>query len=353
MGNPCRRPAKKVASSNSSVSTTNTATSQDAARIRAKFIRADEKKKDFIICAAGVIRNRFHVDELTPVDDKLVHPPNQLSDPTNFLGEIAKMDEMGKQNFWKHHHVQIIVDLCNITAVAIPATGGAEGQEVKVDIKCKGKEVTTRPTVLDQISKLGKDFFKYSVRITVDLIFPPIRNTSPAARPFGPRVFSSKDHVDFSMVINTEGFKIIQKLAAKINNCVSIKFLEVILHNPGASTSLPFTVEQLLYALPFYELRYEDWLLRWQAHYMTTSVDVGHFPIVLLVKERNKWLWAQRKAEERAEIKARKEQERIENAAFIHKSIAPQWQIIGLPEPFPPCPKSLSPKDTVHDKRRF
>lgn len=84
---------------------------------------------------------------------------------------------------------------------------------------------------------------------------------------------------------------------------------------------------------------------------MTTPAEVGHFPIILLDKERNKWLWAQRNAERQAGIAARKKQEIIDNAVFVRQSIAPEWQNIRLPQPFPPAAKSLSPKENVHGKK--
>lgn len=325
-----------------SVGTSRTTTSPSPVKVRESIVRVDSKKKDFIICATGVSRNRFHVDELELFDGKLVYQPNTPFNPVNLLGEIAEKDEADKEHFWANHHVQIIIDLRNVPTAAVMGT---------VDTKGKGKEVISPHTVIDQIEKLGSDFFQYATRITVDLIFPPLHDTSSAARPYGPRAFSSKDRVDFVTVVNNKAFKLIEEVAAKLNNCEIMVFLEVILHNPNASTSLPFTVEQLLHTLPFYELRFEDWKLRWQANYMTTPAEVGHFPIILLDKERNKWLWAQRNAERQAGIAARKKQEIIDNAVFVRQSIAPEWQNIRLPQPFPPAAKSLSPKENVHGKK--
>ena len=70
---------------------------------------------------------------------------------------------------------------------------------------------------------------------------------------------------------------------------------------------------------------------------MSEPVDVGHFPIILLDKERNKWLWAKKKAAKDAEIAARKEQERIDNMVFVTRSVASERSAPtpALPEPFP------------------
>ena len=298
------------------------------------IVRVDRTKKDFVIRANGLSRNRVHVDEFMMPNGNLILQPHPGFNPADVLGEIAEKNEADKEHFWYNNHVQIVVDLRGLLAVTVTDNKG--------DAKGKGKEVVavSPPTVIDQISKLGKDFYKYAVNITVSIIFPPTRDGSVAPRPQN----ISDKHVkwvypDYSIAANTTGFAIMQQLVAKLDKCVSLQYLEVIIHNLNACSTLPFTLEQLYYALPFYDLHFEEWELKWQGNYMSEPVDVGHFPTILLDKQRNKWLWAKKKAAREAEATARKEQERIENMVFVTKSIAPEWQKVALPEPFPKAPK--------------
>jgi hypothetical protein len=333
-----------------SVTTSGPTTSFYPVKVRESIVRVDFKKKDFIISANGAFRNRFHVDELELVDGKYIYQPKAPFDPTNAFGEIADLCEAGKEHFWVNHHVEIIVDLCGfISAAVIESKGDSKGKFATFDVKEKGKEVVTSITIIDQLAKLGKDFLNYTTRITVDLIFPPPRAGSVAVRPYGARVISSNAH--FGMVVNTAGFEIIQKLIAKLDNCVRMEFLEVIIYNPSASSTIPFTIEQLLHALPFYDLRFEHWKLKWQGNYMSTPVEVGNFPIIILDNERKRWLWHQNKVEREAKIAARKEQERIDNMVWVTKSIAPEWQRLRIPEPLPIAPNAQLQKQKVQGKK--
>ena len=330
-----------------SVVTSQTMTSPFPVKICESIVRVDPKKKDFVISATGIIRNRFHVDELELADGIYIYRPNSPFDPTNVLGEIATKDEAGKEQFWLNHHVQIIVDLRrNLGAVVTEDKSNVKGKSVAVDVKREDKEVIAT-TVIDQMASLGNDFYNYATCITVDLIFPPPPEGSVAIRTYGQRD-PCKKHIgaNFNTVVNTIGFKTLQQLAAKLDNCSSMAFLEVVIHNPNSSNSQPFTVEQLMYALPFYDLHYEEWRVKWQGSYMTHAVDVGRFPITLIDKERNKWLWAIQHAEKQAQIRTRKEQARIDSMVFVRQSVAPEWQkTTWLPQTFPPAPKSASADD--------
>ena len=334
-----------------SVATSGTAPSPSPLKVRDSIIRVHPRQKDLVISAAGIIRNRFHVDELELANGVYVHRRNASSDPTNVLGELAKKDEATKERFWLNHHVQIIVDLfTNSDVAAIDTKQSGKEKDVSLDVKGKGKEVVFA-TVIDHMAKLGKDFFKYAIKITVDLVFPPPREGSVAIRTHGRYgVSNNPTQSNISSAITNPGFATLQQLVAKLDNCVSMEFLEVVIHNPTSSSNQPFTIEQLMYGLPFYDLRFKDWQMKWQGSYMTKSIDVGYFPTVMLDKERNKWLWARRRAKREAEIVAKREQQRIDNMVFTTKSIAPEWQKHDcLLQPFPATLQSL-PAEDAKDK---
>jgi hypothetical protein len=316
-------------------------TSPTPLKAKDPFIRVDPTKRDLIIAADGISRNRYHVDELQLVDGKHSSQPNLPCKTTNVLSEIAEKGEAGKKKFWANHVVEIIVDLRGLLDDTRTDKEDGGGQSVTADMNGKINQVVSLPTLIGQINKLGNDFFMYATCVAVNIIFPPpcadALELAPA-RPYGPTGMPhDNSRGDFSIVVNTPGFQLLQMLVSKIDKCVSLECLEVIIQNPNASTTLPFTVEQLLYALPFYDLRYEYWTLKWQGNYMSAPTEVGRFPIVLLDKERNKWLWAQKMEQKMDGEAARNEKKRISNMGSAGKSIA---QRPKLPEPLSPDPKS-------------
>jgi hypothetical protein len=67
----------------------------------------------------------------------------------------------------------------------------------------------------------------------------------------------------------------------------SLRKLDIVLHTP-AYTRNPLTLEQLNYALPFYELPFTGWELKWQNTYMSRPETVLGWPIMYLDIERGK-----------------------------------------------------------------
>jgi len=82
-------------------------------------------------------------------------------------------------------------------------------------------------------------------------------------------------------------FREVVDLAKEMNKFTKIKKMEVILMNvPGVRARL--TMEQLNYALPFYDCNFEDWTLMWQNEYMAHSEAVQNWPITYLDREMHK-----------------------------------------------------------------
>ena len=258
-------------------------------------IRVNKKKKDIVINANSVYRNRVNncIQTLTAEGDIVINPPD-LFNPGNILNEIAALDDNAKKYYWQTNVVQIEVDLRNIPTIVDGKKDIAKvvAAETDVNDKSKGKEVAAHTsTVMNQIARLGPDFYDYATEIHIDIQFPAPHNGF--FDPRAPTITNKQGkwiYPDHSVSVGTPGFAILEKLAAELDKVVSIKSLDVILHNAHASATVPFTLEQLYYALPFYELQFTEWQLKWQGNYMSEPVEVGHFPLILLDKERNKWL---------------------------------------------------------------
>ena len=329
-------------------------------------IRVNQKKKDIVINANSVYRNRVNncIQTLTPEGDIVINPPDPFN-PGNILNEIAALDDYAKKHYWQTNIVQIEVDLRNIPTVVVDEKKGdasiekkgiakVVALETKVNDKSKGKEVVTHtPTVMDQITRLGPDFYDYATDIHIDIQFPAPRDGFLA-----PRAHTTANkqgrwiYPDHNISVGTPGFVILEKLAVELDKVVSIKSLEVILHNAHASATVPFTLEQLYYALPFYDLQFMDWQLKWQGNYMSEPVEVGHFPLILLDKERNKWLWGKKKAAQEKERLERLAQNKIDEKVFITYSTIGPNAPLPLFKPVPkPAPKPVANPGTKPTER--
>lgn len=329
-------------------------------------IRVNKKKKDLVINANSVYRNRVNncIQTLTPEGDIVINPPDPFN-PGNILNEIAAFDDNAKKNYWQTNVVQIEVDLRNIPTVVVNEKKGdanvekkdiakVVAAETKVNDKSKGKEVVAHtPTVMDQIMRLGPDFYDYATDIHIDIQFPAPRDGSLAPRA---HTVTNKQgkwiYPDHSVSVGTPGFVILERLAVELDKIVSIKSLEVILHNAHASATVPFTLEQLFYALPFYDLKFMEWQLKWQGNYMSEPVEVGHFPLILLDKERNKWLWEKKKAAQEKERLERLAQQKIDKKVFITYSAIGPNAPLPLFKPVPkPAPEPVANPATKPTKK--
>lgn len=278
----------------------------------------DKKKKDVVINAQGITRNR--VSDCFQTLDEYGKVKITLPDNDHLLNEIGALDNISKKRFWETNIVEIEVDLRNMTAAVTEEKSEDPMDKDGVRAgngKGKGVEVYV-PTVMDQMTQLGKDFFKYATTIRISIHFqtPCDGSIAPNAS-FVANKSGKWNYPDHKISVGTPGFAMIEELSAKLNELQSVESIEVVVHNAQASTTLPFTLEQLYYALPFYDLDFTGWQLKWQGNYMTEAVDVGHFPTILLDKERNKWLWEKRKAQQEKDRQGH--QERLETEERVKR----------------------------------
>ena len=115
--------------------------------------------------------------------------------------------------------------------------------------------------------------------------------------------------------METTAFKAVERVANKLKELTSLARLEIVLRTP-AHTHPPISLEQLNYALPFYELPFTDWELKRQNTYMSRPEMVRGWPISYLDIERFKI--------DREIAKAVCEKERaLQEQAFVRKSNSP------------------------------
>lgn len=260
--------------------------------------RKDPEMKDVIITASSIVRNIARVTEQYLPNGQLHRTMGNEFMPENYnvVTAIKNMPEAKKQDFWENNWVQIDINL----------------REPAVD---KG-------TVIDQLNKLGPDFALYTKTVYVYILFA---NPGPSSDLPSYANLENRNgrwvYPDSSQILHTRAFDLLTQLAQKLNTFHNLQKLEVCLRNPKATTTTPITLQQLYHGLPFYDLNFEDWTLKWQATHMSRPESVSHFCIILLDKERNKVVRARDRAEKAA---AKKKQQEIDNQTHITYSVAPE-----------------------------
>lgn len=186
-------------------------------------------------------------------------------------------------NFGKKNWIEIEVDFRSEEEIAGTNTQG-DGQE---------KSPKDYDTLLNYIDYLGPDFAAHAKYIFVNILFPSIADTN-----------QSKVNSSVLTCQQTREFQHIEKLVAKLQCFPNIKRLDVILQTPS-NTKKPLSIPQLNLVLPFYDLGFTNWNIKWKTSFMTKAEPVGGWPVHYLDKERNRLL---------------RERERVKNAVFVRKS---------------------------------
>lgn len=251
-----------------------------------RFGRSDKKKKDIIITRFGIIRNLTRITEHFTDDGfpyKHVCGDEFQPEVYDVADVVRKMPFEERKEFWEKNWIEIEVDLRSDEEIF--------GINAEVD----GPEIGPRDydTLLHYIDYLGPDFAAHAKQIFISILFPSIPD-------------SEQSKVDISVLHSqhTLEFQHLEKLVAKLQQFPNIKRLDVILQTPS-NTKKPLTISQLNLILPFYDLGFTDWNIKWKTTFMTKAEPVAGWPIHYLDTERNRLL---------------RERERIKNAIFVRKS---------------------------------
>ncbi|KAJ8071536.1 hypothetical protein OCU04_001851 [Sclerotinia nivalis] len=253
---------------------------------KSRFGRADKKKKDIIITQLGVIRNLARITERFTENGypyKHASADEFQPDVYDVADTVSKMPAKEREEFWAKNWIEIEVDL------------RSEEEEICVNAQVEGEEEPRKDydTLLKYIDNLGPDFTAHAKYMFVSIIFPSI-----------PDADQSKVNSSVLGCQQTHEFQHIEKLVAKLQHFPKIKRLDVILQTPS-NTKKPLSIPQLNLVLPFYDLGFTDWNIKWRTSFMTKAEPVGGWPIHYLDKERNRLL---------------RERDRVKNAVFVRKS---------------------------------
>ncbi|KAF7921324.1 hypothetical protein EAE99_007632 [Botrytis elliptica] len=254
--------------------------------VKPRFGRADKKKKDIIITQLGVIRNFARITErYTENGYPYKHACADEFQPDVYeVAEIvSKMPTKDRGEFWEKNWIEIEVDF------------RSEEEITGTNAQVAGQEESPKDydTLLNYIDCLGPEFAAHAKYIFVNILFPSIADT-----------YQSKANSSVQACQQTREFQHIERLVAKLQLFPNIKRLDIILQTPS-NTKKPLSIPQLNLVLPFYDLGFTNWNIKWKTSFMTKAEPVGGWPVHYLDKERNRLL---------------RERERVKNAVFVRKS---------------------------------
>ncbi|QSZ33760.1 hypothetical protein DSL72_005331 [Monilinia vaccinii-corymbosi] len=254
--------------------------------LKPRFGRSDKKKKDIIITQFGIIRNIARITECFTDNGfpyKHVCDDEFRPEVYDVADIVRKMPLEERKEFWSKNWIDIEVDL------------RSDEEIFGINPQADGPELAPRDydTLLHYIDYLGPDFAAHAKYIFVSIMFPSIPD-------------ADQSKVDLSVLHSqhTPEFQHLERLVAKLQPFPNIKRFEIILQTPSNSKK-PLSIPQLNLILPFYDLGFTDWNIKWKTGFMTKPEPVGGWPIHYLDKERNRILW---------------ERERVKNAVFVRKS---------------------------------
>lgn len=249
--------------------------------------RIDLSKKDVVFTNSSVTHNAIHMMEYCRPGEKPFSVPTDYYHPYlyNFdeANDLASTDE--RIEFWSQNWVEIILDMGNLSDY----------------LRENGEFREPYPGIVRQITHLGHELPAHAQVVFVTINFP--EETSPRV--------PSQVKTCTKEQMESLGYKAVQIIADKLKEFSALTRLEVILRTP-AHTQPPISLEQLNHALPFYELPFTNWRLKWQNSYMGRPETISGWPITYLDIERSKI--------NRDNEKARREKE---NKVFVHPSASP------------------------------
>ncbi|KAG4438311.1 hypothetical protein IFR05_006198 [Cadophora sp. M221] len=294
--------------------------------------RKDRGKKDILVTAEGITRNHVRIVErqlANGIPYQSLHydfdaPKYDFVEVFKAMSAQEKEDCLAKNFIDIEVQIKTLeeeVELVNVQPGA--KTEESKGKKGKGKGKSKAKEavavteeavkstvVTKREvTPLDVLQSLGTDVVTYTKRLTVTLVFPqsnspadpnPMSGAGPVAQlsitpPAGPAQTSSD-------------FVFLKKLVDYIHTFTNLSHLSIILRIP-ASQRMPFTMPQLHHVLPFYDLGFTDWDIKYLPENLSVPAKVQGWAVGQLDRERNKII-AERLR-------------KVEEAVFVRGSVMP------------------------------
>jgi hypothetical protein len=241
---------------------------------RSFLTRADKSKKDIIITSSSITHNIVRITEKQlPTGFPYQHRSEEFNpEKYNVVDVVSKMDIKERKDFWEKNWIEIIVDLDEFTDAS---------DSSKVENKSQGLVVKKQNPIVAMMDKFGPEFYEYAHTVFITICIPASMSTSDANT-------NKTTTASFTKAQQESGpFQAIQSLVTALHQFTQLTHLSIILRTPSNART-PLSLSQLNLALPFYELAFTDWDLRWQTSYMSRSEQVRGWPITYLDKERQK-----------------------------------------------------------------
>jgi hypothetical protein len=241
---------------------------------REREIRRDSSKKDIVITATTIEKNRTHQAEFkfSNGNTKFFHTSKFANDESEFPSEYKGVTSEEKESFWEEQWVEIVVDIG-----AIEDATASDGKF---------------PSVIDMMGKLGPELFKCHF-IFVTLVF----SNEPADEqwitfvgpdPFAARLDPRSPAVDFD---SSPTLSFVAELVKKLQSFQSIRKAGIVIRTPK-NDEAQISWGQLQHVLPFYSWWFKSWSLLAQPTGTTPpghrALFVDHSAVDLLNSEAKK-----------------------------------------------------------------
>jgi hypothetical protein len=208
--------------------------------------RKEKSLREIVITSSGVFRNahmkttRYLPDGQAFITFHDQFDPQQGYDFVDFFRR--GMNKRQQAEFLRGNGVEIIVEMDPLMAMAEPE-GKGKGKATLAQIMAQ----ESTATVIDSIKLMGPDFGRMVQKLTVTLNFVQPADRTQIGIPVGPQQESP-------------AFKFIEELVKELHNFEgSLKSVTINLGVPQTNEK-PFTLPQLMFVLPFYDLGFVDWV---------------------------------------------------------------------------------------------
>ncbi|CZR57338.1 uncharacterized protein PAC_07227 [Phialocephala subalpina] len=205
----------------------------EIAKVETSSVRAPGTNADITICATRVLRNEVNITKTTYTTGyvKRIKLCSYAPEVYNFVEEFAAMTVEEKKSYLENRWVEVVVEIPEIVA-------GVKGSD-------SGNSISTN--ALDQLAALGPEFDESVKNLVVRVKLPHLSNlalTTPL------------------LLTTSLGYTLIKKVVAKVRKFHTLKKMDVLLQlchtfNRGLDEL------QLGFILPFYELAFTRWSLKY------------------------------------------------------------------------------------------
>ena len=282
-------------------------------RTTVSIIRADTTRRDLIVSINGVYRNAIQLTERYDAEGQLSQEADDIFHPHdyNFFHHFASMSEPDKEEFLENNSVEVEI---NIPAGYDSHVESDEEQEnttgttqAILSVKGKGKEIEVyeRTSVIDTLNELGDSFMGNVKKLTIHLVFPTDPSQSPA---------NSTINLKSGAPVHSPGYRFLEEFTHYMDaHFISLTRLTILLF-VSSNVRMPLTLPQLYNALPFYDLRFKAWDLKYQPDNMTVQIKVSGWSMEELDRERERVVRERIKKQAEAKKAAEEEKKSEEEA---------------------------------------